>query len=164
MRLIAIEHDTELHALAERLYPGLNQNRRRQAQEALLKANPGLEEGGTLRAGMVLSVPDLSHLGARATAHGKDPAAELLEILKTAVEGYREVLGARFDAVDADLRQQQELLRHREVAAAIDRGGAAELGRSLRGSLEAGRKALAEQKSRAGTVLQKIAEDLGKLD
>ena len=164
MRLIAIEREADIGALAERLYPELTPDTRKQAEAALLKANPGLQRSGTLRPGLLVSVPDLSELGVKPATHGKDPAADLLNVLKAAIGGYRAVLASRHDAAQADVEQQQRLLHEREIAAAIgaDRN-AAELARTLAANLEARSKAIDDEKHRADAALARIAHDLDRL-
>src|ERR1700756_3180646 len=149
MRLITIEREADLGALADRLYPDLTPQTRELVGAALLKANPGLARSDAFRPGLVVRVPEIPELRLKPSASGKDPAGELLGTLKEAIAGYRAQLANSFTTAEDEVNKQEELLKQRDVAAAIGVApSAAQLAKILATTLAERRKSVADGKTR----------------
>jgi len=163
MRLVALNRETDLRAVVNRLYSGLTAARRRTVEAALLKANPSLTSGEGFKPGALVNVPDVSNLKLN-TAAGKDPTEDMLGTLKAAIEAYQKVLFADLDGAGADIERQQELLRRTDVAAAVRADPSAPpLAASLERNLDTRGKALQDEKKRLDAVFTKIVKDLDAL-
>jgi hypothetical protein len=162
MRLVALNRETDLGAVVNRLYPELTAGRRRTVEAALLKANPSLTSGERFKPGVLVYVPDVS--GLKSNTAGKDPTEDMLGVLKTAADAYQKVLFANLDGAQADIERQQELVRRADVAAAIRADPSAQpLAASLERNLDARRKDLSDKKKRLDAVFTKMAKDLDTL-
>lgn len=163
MRLVALNKETDLGTVVNRLYPELSAARRRTVEAALLKANPSLSTSEGFKSGALLSVPDLPDLKLKTTA-GKDPAADMVETLKAAVESYQELLSANLNAARVDIERQQVLLHRTDVAGAIHVDPNAQpLAASLERNLDTRRKALDDEKNGLDAVFKRIVADLDGL-
>lgn len=163
MRLVALNRETDLSAVVNRLYPELTAARRRTVEAALLKANPSLASSQGFKPGALVNVPDVSDLKLN-TAAGKDPTEDMLGTLKVAVEAYQKVLFADLDGARADIERQQELLRRTDVAAAIHADPSAPpLAASLERNLDTRSKVLEDKKKSLDAVFTKIVKDLAAL-
>lgn len=166
MRLTTtLKSDTDVGALATRLYADLTPESRKVAEAALIKANPQLAGGRALRPGLMVNMPDVPGLTIRPAATiGKDPVADLIGNLQEAAGNYRDQLAKSSDAVQADLDQQEAVLKQKDVAAAIKAApSATELAKAFTVALRERRKAIeAERKSR-DEMFDQIGKDLGSL-
>lgn len=165
MRLTTLQkNETSVSALTERIYPNLSDSARKKAEAALIKANPHLVERGAFRPGVVVTLPSSPELKPRAGIAGKDPVADMLGNLQDAVASYHDDLAKGLDESIADLSRQEELLKQKEVAAAIKASpAAAELARSLVGSLRERKKIAAEEKKEHATTFAAMAKDIESL-
>jgi hypothetical protein len=162
MRLVALNRESDLGAVVNRLYPELTAARRRTVEAALLKANPSLTSSEGFKPGALVYVPEVS--GVKSNTVGKDPTEDLLGVLKTAVEAYQKVLFSNLEGAQADIQRQHELVRRTDVAAAIRADPSAQpLAASLERNLEARSKDLADQKKRLDAVFTRMAKDLDAL-
>jgi hypothetical protein len=162
MRVTTLKSESTLRELADSLYGKLDADTRKRAEAALLKANPQLAGAKAFRPGAVVALPELS--GLRARAPGQDPVGDLREVLSESLTLYREHLAKRQDEAKGDLEQQTELLKGKEVAAAIKKDAAAtELAKQLTEALRARTKTLAEERKLQEETLQKALTDLKAL-
>jgi phage tail protein X len=165
MRLTTLKtSEADVSALAQRLYPNLNENSRKKVESALLKANPHLAETGTFRPGVIVSLPSIPGLKPKPGVVGDDPVDEMQIQLKAAVADYQEAMAKRIDEALADLASQEEILKNKEVAAAIkSEPDATELAKELVASLRDRKKTLAEEKKVQAEMFARIADDIGSL-
>lgn len=166
MRLTTtLKAETDVSALADRLYADLTPAARKKAEAALIRANPHLATGKKLQPGLVVNLPDVPGVTVRPAATiGKDPAADLIGGLQEAVTGYREQLAKNSDALQADLDQQEALLKQKDVAAAIKNAPAAqEVAKAFASTLKDRRKAIETNRKSREEIFDQIAKDLGSL-
>jgi hypothetical protein len=137
MRLTTVKKEANLNALADRLYTNLTPDSRKQAVAAILKANPLLAQEGALRPG---------------------------EVLKEVVRTYGQQLSGGLDTAQADIKDQEALLKQREVAAAIKAAPAAgDLAKNLAKALQDRRTAYTAEAKTLDGVLKEVAKDLDSL-
>jgi phage tail protein X len=164
MRVTTLKSESTLRELSVSLYGRLDADTRKRAEAALLKANPQLAASKAFRPGAVVVLPEVTDLRARADTLGQDPIEELREALAGALASYREHLTQRADELKSDLAQQTELLKDRDVSAAIKKDAAAtELARQLAEALRARDKTRAEDRKRQEATLEKTSADLKAL-
>lgn len=165
MRLTTLQKDeTSVSALVERIYPNLTEASRRKAEAALIKVNPHLSGGNAFRPGVVVTLPTAREFKPRAGVAGKDPVDDMMSGLQDAVASYHEALVKKLDQSVADLSKQEEILKQKEVAAAIKGNPAAtELAKSLVVSLRERKKSAAEEKKAHDAMFSAISKDLGSL-
>jgi hypothetical protein len=162
--LITVKDETTLRQLSDRVYGTLDAKDRALAEKALLRANPHLGERGAFRAGAVVTVPTVRGLKARAAATRNDPVSDVRDAIAVAAGDYRAHLAASLAAAAADLGAQEELLKDKEVAAALKRAGGSEIAKQLTETLQARARTLAEERKRQEGLFRRIAEDLKGLD
>lgn len=166
MRLTTtLKSDTNVSELADRLYADLTPESRKVAEAALIKANPSLARGEKIRPGLVVNLPDGPKLKVRpAAAVGKDPVASMLGTLEDAVASYRDQLAKTSETAQADLDQQEAVLKQKEVAAAIKATPAAtEAAKALVASLRERRKLIVAERKQQDEMFDLIAKDLGSV-
>ena len=166
MRLTTtLKSETDVSALADRLYANLTPAARKKAEAALIRANPHLATGKKLQPGLVVNLPDVPGLTVRPAATiGKDPVGDLIGGLQEAVGGYRDQLAKNSDAAQADLDQQEALLKQREVAAAIKGApAAAEIVKAFAAGLKERRKAIEVDRKSRDEMFDQMTKDLGSL-
>ena len=164
MRLTTVKTEVSLDALADRLYNNLTPDKRKRVVAALLKANPQLAGAEAFRPGVVVRLPEQPGLTLKTAETGKDPVGELMGGLKEAVAGYGEQLMKNLGAALTDLKNQDAILKQKEVAAAIKAAPeAAKLADSLTASLRDRGKALTDERKTLDTTLGQIAKDIDSL-
>jgi len=165
MRITTLKtSETDITTLAQRLYPNLSESSRKKVETALLKANPHLLETGAFRPGAVVTLPDTPEFKPKPGVVGDDPVDEMLGQLKGAVGSYREDQKKRLSEALADVAGQEEILKNKEVAAAIKKSAeASKLAKELVVSLRERQKSLAVESKAQEEVFAKIMEDLGAL-
>jgi hypothetical protein len=163
--LIAVRNERNVRELAARVYGTSNAAALDRAERALLRANPQLGTTTGLRAGAVISVPDVSGLAVRADATGDDPVGALRGALAEAAAAYRAHLEQSLDARGAELDAQDKLVKAKEIAAAIKaEPGGPELQKQLSETLGQRAKAVAEARKAHAVLFDRIAADLKALD
>lgn len=165
MRLTTLQkNETSVSALVERIYPKLNEESRKKAEAALVKANPHLSGADAFRPGVVVTLPTAPEFKPRPGAAGNDPVDDMLGNLQDAVASYHDELVKRLEQSVDDLSKQEEILKQKEVATAIKGNPAAsELAKSLVGSLRERKKSAAEEKKAHDAMFAAISKDLGSL-
>jgi phage tail protein X len=165
MRLTTVKKEANLDALADRLYSNLTPDSRKLAVAALVKANPVLAQEGGLRPGVVVTLPEQPGLSLKAAQTGNDPVGNLRDDLKEAVRTYGKSLAGGLDSAQTDIKNQEALLKQREVAAAIKATPAAgDLAKSLAKTLQDRRTAYSAEAKILDTVLKAAAKDLDSLN
>jgi hypothetical protein len=162
MRMTTIKmSETSASALVQRLYPTLTENQRKQAESALLKANPHLTEAGAFRPGVVVTLPSDTGLKPKPGIVGDDPIDEMCSLLQDSLKVYKDIQATRIGEALAELTTQEKTLGNREVAAAIkNMPNAAELAKDLTVSLRGRKRALAEEKKGQDELFARIGEDI----
>jgi hypothetical protein len=113
----------------------------------------------------VVNVSEIPEQRQNPEAIEKDPAADLHGRLKDAVADYRARLTKGLETAEADINQQEVLLKQREVAAAIAAApDALEFASSLAAALEERRKSIAEGSNRVEVAFEQIVKDLESIN
>jgi hypothetical protein len=162
--LITLKNETTLRQLADRIYGTLEDKDRTRAENALLKANPHLGKREAFKPGAVVNLPSVRGLKPKAAATRNDPVSDVRDAVGAAVEEYQGRLAASIDAGMSDLAAQEELLKDKEVTAALKKAGATELAKQLTESLRTRAKTLAEDRKRQETLFARIGADLKAID
>ncbi len=165
MRLTLLKQgEGSMNALVDRLYPNLGESARKRAESALLKANPQLSGRDAFRPDVVIAVPAIPDAKPRPGTAAADPAEEMLKTLGEAVASYRDDLGKAIERATADIAVQEELLKQKDVAAAIkgDQEASA-LAKSLVATLREHKKSLAEERKNHAELFARIGKDIAAL-
>jgi hypothetical protein len=165
MRLTLIKQgEGSVGTLVERLYPNLSGIARERAETALLKANPQLAGHAAFRPDVVIAVPTIPDAKPRPGATAADPVEELLKTLGEAISNFGKDLGKGIERATADIAVQEELLKQKDVVAAI-KGDQEALGlaKSLAATLRERKKSLAEERKGQAELFDRIGKDLGAL-
>lgn len=165
MRMTTLQkNEASVSALVERIYPNLSDAARKNAETALLKANPQLAKAGAFRPGVVVTLPDHPDLKPKPGLASADVVAEALDGLRTAATNYQDVLAKNLEASIADMTAQERILKQKEVAAAIRANPAAsELAKSLAASLREREKLATQQIKAYEKTFAEIAKDIESL-
>jgi phage tail protein X len=164
MRLTTVKKEANLDALADRLYANLTPDSRKLAVAALVKANPVLAQEGGLRPGVVVTLPEQPGLSVKPAQASTDPVGELTDDIKEAVKIFGRLLAGGLETAQADIKDQEALLKQREVAAAIKATPAAgDLAKSLAKALQDRRTAYSAEAKTLDSVLKEAAKDLDSL-
>lgn len=161
---ITVRNESTLRQVADRLYGTLDAKDRTLAEKALLEANPHLVDPAAFRAGAIIDVPPVRGLKAQAETTRNDPVSDVRDAIGVAVDDYRQQFAARLAAAAADIGSQEELMKDKEVVAALKRAGGTDLAKQLTESLQARAKTLAEQRKQQDVLFKRIAEDLKGLE
>lgn len=165
MRMTTLKtSESSASALVQRLYPTLTESQRKQAESALLKANPHLAESAAFKPGTVVTLPDSTKFRPKPNAAAEDPVAATLDMLNEALKTHGENGAKRIDAALEELVVQETTLKNKEVAAAINKAPeAAKMAEELSASLKSARKTLAEEKKAQEELFGRIAQDIDAL-
>lgn len=165
MRITTLKkNETSAGALVQRLYPNLSESQRKKAEADLLKANPHLAEAAAFKPDTVVKLPDTPEFKAKAGAAEDDPIEAALEQLKEVVAGYRHEQTQHIDAELAAIASQEELLKDKEVAAAIKRSpDAGAIAETLKAYLRDGKKALETEAKKRDALFETMLSDMGAL-
>jgi hypothetical protein len=165
MRLTVLKQgESSVSALVERLYPNLGDSARKRAETALLKANPQLSGRDAFRPDAVIAVPTLPDAKPRPGAVASDPGEEMLKALGEAVANYRDDFGNGIERAIADIAAQEELLKQKEVAAAIKADeDAVALAKSLVATLRERKKSLGEERKSHTELFGRIGKDVAAM-
>jgi phage tail protein X len=165
MRMTTLKtSESSASALVQRLYPTLTESQRKQAESALLKANPHLADIAAFKPGTVVTLPDSSKFRPKPNTTAEDPVTETLDLLSEALKTHGENGARRIDAALEELVVQEATLKNKEVAAAIKNAPeAAEMAKELAASLKAARKTLAEDKKAQEDLFGRIAKDIDEM-
>lgn len=164
MRITTLKGEASLAELADRLFSITDAGARQRAEAALLKANPTLDRASGFLSGAVVVIPEVPDLKIRAAAGDQEPVEDVRRSLLEAVESYQAALRKRTDEAASDLDRQAELLKDREVAAAIRKDEVAtNLSKELTASLRTRGKAIAEERKRQEEVFGQMTADLKAL-
>jgi ribosome-binding protein aMBF1 (putative translation factor) len=165
MRLTLLKQgEGSINALVDRLYPNLGEGARKRAESALLKANPQLSGRDAFRPDVVIAVPTIPDAKPKPGATAADPVEDLLKTLGESVASYRDDLGKGIERATADISVQEELLKQKDVAAAIkgDQEASA-LAKNLVATLRERKKSLAEERKNHAELFSRIGKDVAAL-
>jgi hypothetical protein len=131
MRMTTLKtSESNISTLLQRLYPNLSESKLKQAEMALLKANPHLTEAGDFRPGVVVTLPSDT---------GLKPKPGIVDELAT---------------------QEETLKNKEVAAVIKDMPNAAELAKELTSSLRERKRAMAEEKKVQDELFARIGEDI----
>jgi hypothetical protein len=161
MRLTTLASETDIGALADRLYDlGCDPQLRRQAETALLAANPQLTRIAAFRPGVMVTLPDMPELRLRSEAVGLDPVDDTFALLKRAVADYGDALLERSEAARRNVDRQREILKAIVESGAVDSKAA--LVHSLQTFLKEREAAITgDATEQLRKTFEQIASDLG---
>lgn len=163
--ITTLKTERTLREVAERIYGSLDADTLARAQIALTKANPHLESGTAFQPGAVVNVPELSGIEPRPNVVRSDPVEDLRNQLVMATESLQTHLASRLDARTQEISQQMELLKSKEISAAIKRDPAgADVAKAIALTLREQSKSIAEERKHNAELFKRIAADLDKLD
>lgn len=162
MRMTTLKtSESNISTLSQRLYPNLSESKLKQAEMALLKANPHLTEADAFQPGVVVTLPSDTGLKPKPGSVGDDPIDEMHSLLQDSLKVYKDIQATRIDEALAELATQEETLKNKEVAAVIkDMPNAAALAKELTASLRERKRALAEEKKVQDELFARIGEDI----
>lgn len=163
MALITFKkNDKNISSLVKRLYPGLDNNKRKQVEVGILKENPHLAEVNAVRPGVVVKLPELPEITAKPETDGLDPVADVQEQLLDAVKDYQKVVKAGMAEAEQAIELQRKMLHADVVQKAIGAAGqgAQQLAKELEESLKERLATHAEEKKVQREILNKVVDDL----
>lgn len=163
--VVTLKNEKSVREIAARVFATSSAASLDRAEKALLRANPQLKTAAGFRTGAVISVPQVGDLALRADAIGQDPLEALRGALVEAAAGFRKHLAKSLDARSSALDAQHELLKTRQIAAAINTApGGPELQKQLNETLSQRAKSIAAERKSQDALFDRIVADLKALD
>jgi hypothetical protein len=121
MKVTTVAAKERIGDLARRVFGDLREAQLRAAEAALLKANPHLDPRKVLKAGVIVIVPRVPGLDAKAsTARESQPGADRAALVAQQLEEHRERLLRSAKAELQDLKAMASLLKSAPVRRLID--------------------------------------------
>lgn len=161
MRIVTFRGEATINDIADKVYPDLNPASRKKAVTALLRENPQLATLDRVRPGTVLTVPEVPGLRPMPGRGQEGPADEIGNILSQALLDYGKTMAARHEEFEAQVKEQQELLKDRQLNKAIQGSApATELAKRAAKSISAEAKAATEIRKRLEAAIEKLVSDL----
>ena len=119
MSFIVFKGEKKIESLLERAYGDLKTADAKRAEEALLRANPQLKKLRELKPGALIVVPPLPGIRPTASSEAAEPMVEAVRATRGALDEYRKRLGEAIERERAEVTGVQELLRSKELNAAV---------------------------------------------
>lgn len=164
MRIATLKNETDISALADRLFGDLPPKVRRVAEAALLAANPNLRRSDGFKPGALVEVPEVPGVKLKPSVVADDPRTGYIVSLKAAVSQYGAHLAASLRSEARDIKDQLELLHQREVVDSLNNvPGADELAGKLADSLSQAAHAIPDAMKSQDDVFARIEFDLDSL-
>jgi hypothetical protein len=162
MPITAIDTEKTVDQLIDEVYGRLSAAKLRAVKSVILAANSHLTETSILKPGMVLLLPPQQ----RATAESADIGAsvDVVQAITAALSIYRKELANKIDTRSGELDESIKTLKAARFKKIIETIPAAEeFVRSIESSLTSQRSELDETQIFVGTELDKLNEELRKL-
>lgn len=119
MAVTTFRGEKNLGELADKLFTRLTPRQREKVEDALLKANPQLDQITELRSGTLLKVPDLPELRAKAKRAGDGPDDQLAAHLDAELAAFGKHLTQRFAAAQEAVAKTESVLNEPELKRVI---------------------------------------------
>ena len=163
MAVTTFRGEKNLGELADKLFTRLTPRQREKVEDALLKANPQLDQITELRSGTLLKVPDLPELRAKAKRAGDGPDDQLAAHLDAELAAFGKHLTQRFAAAQEAVAKTDSVLNEPELKRVITKEPPLrDLAKQI-GTLNAERKKqLEERQQKFAAALKQIQGDLLK--
>jgi phage tail protein X len=163
MAVTTFRGEKNLGELADKLFTRLTPRQREKVEDALLKANPQLDQITELRSGTLLKVPDLPELRAKAKRAGDGPDDQLAAHLDAELAAFGKHLTQRFAAAQEAVAKTESVLNEPELKRVITKEPPLrDLSKQI-GTLNAERKKqLEERQQKFSAALKQIQGDLQK--
>jgi hypothetical protein len=104
MRYLLLRNEESVRDVAEKAYKGLSAKARKQAEAALLKANPELKTFASVRKGFIVRVPNVADFGKKDRRNLIDPIEDITHSLAKHLES----LEVSFAKTFADMEGQHD--------------------------------------------------------
>ena len=153
MAVTTFRGEKNLGELADKLFTRLTPRQREKVEDALLKANPQLDQITELRSGTLLKVPDLPELRAKAKRAGDGPDDQLAAHLDAELAAFGKHLTQRFAAAQEAVAKTESVMNEPELKRVIALGYAANrsLTRPVRATVAVLRQILAQREALAAS-------------
>jgi len=163
MAVTPFRGEKNLGELADKLFNRLTPRQREKVENALLKANPQLDQITSLRAGTLLKVPDLPELRAKAKRAGDGPDDQLAAHLAAELEAFGKHLTQRFATAQEAVAKAESVLNETELKRVIAKEPALrDLAKQI-GTLNGERKKQLDQRQeKLAAALKQMQGDLRK--
>lgn len=163
MAVTTFRGEKNLGELADKLFTRLTPRQREKVEDALLKANPQLDQITELRSGTLLKVPDLPELRAKAKRAGDGPDDQLAAHLDAELAAFGKHLAQRFAAAQEAAAKTESVLNEPELKRVITKEPPLrDLAKQI-GTLNTERKKqLEERQQKFAAALKQIQGDLQK--
>lgn len=163
MAVTTFRGEKNLGELADKLFTRLTPRQREKVEDALLKANPQLDQITELRSGTLLKVPDLPELRAKAKRAGDGPDDQLAAHLDAELAAFGKHLVQRFAAAQEAVAKTDSVLNEPELKRVItNEPPLRDLAKQI-GTLNAERKKqLEERQQKFAAALKQMQGDLQK--
>lgn len=163
MAVTTFRGEKNLGELADKLFTRLTPRQREKVEDALLKANPQLDQITELRSGTLLKVPDLPELRAKAKRAGDGPDDQLAAHLDAELAAFGKHLTQRFAAAQEAVAKTESVLNEPELKRVITKEPPLrDLAKQI-GTLNAERKKqLEERQQKFAAALKQMQGDLQK--
>lgn len=161
MPFSTFEGESSVAEIADRLFVRLTPRQRETAVAALIRANPQLERLTAVRPGVVLEVPDIPALRAKATTSNESPDRQVLELLDQTLKTYAEQLFTRQDADLAEVKTQAAALKSARFTRAIAQSeDLVALAKDAAASLDARSRAAGERRQTLEAAVTQASADI----
>jgi hypothetical protein len=163
MAVTTFRGEKNLGELADKLFTRLTPRQREKVEDALLKANPQLDQITELRSGTLLKVPDLPELRAKAKRAGDGPDDQLAAHLDAELAAFGKHLTQRFAAAQEAVAKTESVLNEAELKRVITKEPPLrDLAKQI-GTLNAERKKqLEERQQKFAAALKQMQGELQK--
>ncbi|WP_237045123.1 hypothetical protein [Aquipseudomonas alcaligenes] len=163
MAVTTFRGEKNLGELADKLFTRLTPRQREKVEDALLKANPQLDQITELRSGTLLKVPDLPELRAKAKRAGDGPDDQLAAHLDAELAAFGKHLTQRFAAAQEAVAKTESVLNEAELKRVITKEQPLrDLAKQI-GTLNAERKKqLEERQQKFAAALKQMQGELQK--
>jgi len=162
MRVTAFRGESSVGAIAEKVYEDLSPASRKKAVAALLKANPQLERLEKVKPGTVLRIPEVPGVRVTPGRGPEGPADEIAGILSQRLEAYGKSLAERYEAFQADMKDQATLLKDRQFLTVVAASPVAELAVRADKAIHTQAKAAEDIRERLDAAIKKLTLDLSR--
>ena len=162
MRITTFKGEKTVGELAARLFGQLAPDRLQAAQDALVRANPGLKTIGGLKPGGVLLVPDLQGTAPVKGRSQEQPTADHVRAVADAATQYQRRLIQAIDIESQDIGDTTALLKSAAIKRLISSFGLDQQAGLVQDALKARTQGVADLKAAIGSMGQ-IAKDLDRL-
>lgn len=155
--------EKSLAELADKLFLRLSEPERKQAEAALLKANPRLKDIEKLADGAVLFVPESPRLRPKLTRELENPDHLLVDDLTKSLASFAKSFTKRADSARIELKQATQTLQSADLDKALaGDDNARKLAAQAATSIKDQSASIQEREERLQAAIQRVTTDLAK--